>query len=143
MLLIDERQSKRGRPVTTLKRLRALLDSALILLCIPHVVWPARCDFWSFELTPRPIQWIQHTCPATSRKRCCADIYVCRSKRRQCPACYYLAEILAGGKTNKRKAKELSEEVCNSVSQISKVYPGVPNSMTADLYAEGVIAFQR
>ncbi|KAJ7917077.1 hypothetical protein B0H13DRAFT_2322686 [Mycena leptocephala] len=30
-------------------------------------------------------------------------------------------------KTNKRKAKQLSEEVCNSVNQISKVYPGVPN----------------
>jgi hypothetical protein len=50
---------------------------------------------------------------------------------------------LQGAKTNKRKAKQFSEEVCNSVSQISKIYPGVPNSMRADLYAEGVIAFQR
>ncbi|KAJ7888368.1 hypothetical protein B0H14DRAFT_3430155 [Mycena olivaceomarginata] len=48
-----------------------------------------------------------------------------------------------GAKTNKRKAKKLAEEVCNSVNQISKVYPRVPNSVTADLYAEGVIAFQR
>ncbi|KAJ6470908.1 hypothetical protein C8R45DRAFT_1014876 [Mycena sanguinolenta] len=47
-----------------------------------------------------------------------------------------------GAKTNKRKAKQLSDEVCNSVNQISKVYPGVPNSMTADLHTEGVIAFQ-
>ncbi|KAF8181880.1 hypothetical protein K438DRAFT_1975827 [Mycena galopus ATCC 62051] len=48
-----------------------------------------------------------------------------------------------GAKTNKRKAKKLSEEVCNSVNQISKVYPEVPNSVKGDLYAEGVMAFQR
>ncbi|KAJ7434103.1 hypothetical protein B0H11DRAFT_2258720 [Mycena galericulata] len=48
-----------------------------------------------------------------------------------------------GAKQNKRKAKELADEVCKSVKQILNVYPAAPSSSILDPHDDSVRELQR
>ncbi|KAJ6612912.1 hypothetical protein B0H10DRAFT_1951923 [Mycena sp. CBHHK59/15] len=58
----------------------------------------------------------------------------------------FVAGALNGARSNKKQAKELAKEVCNSIKQILEVYrPGSrsPPCSTPDLREDGVRGFQR
>jgi hypothetical protein len=53
------------------------------------------------------------------------------------------SSYLQGAKSNKKKAKELAQEVFNSIKQIVHVYPVGSSSSEQDLYEAGIREFQR